>query len=818
MLLKEFREKASGLPDLLPFAALVDNGVLLTKSGGFLAAFEFRGPDLDSSTDAELGAMAARVNSALKLDDGWAIFVDAIRVPAPEYMRTGAFPDRTTRLIDDVRRLSHEADDTAGFESRFFLSVLWHPDPDAASRVEATFVEGRGETGAAARSLGRFKQALQEIEDRMSGVVKIRRLVDYADDSGETIGETMSELLGHLQSCVTFEQRGPFKLPEIPMYLDAIIGRRQLVTGFEPKVGGITVIPVSIVGFPGRSFPGILDFLSRLPVEYRWSNRFVYLNERQADKVLSGYRSKWGQKRKTLFNLVKEGSGGQATHINLDADEMTHDAVDALAENSSGLVRFGYYTSTILLYGENPQTVRDAARRVVKQVVNIGFDARIESVNAVEAYLGSIPGNAVANVRRPLINTANLSHLLPTTAVWTGPQEHPCPFYPKDSPALLQARTDGATPYRLCLHAGDLGHTAIIGPTGSGKSTLVASIAAQHFRYPAARVFVFDKGYSMQPLVWAAGGQHYDIAGDSDEVSFCPLASIDTPSELEWAAEWIEQLCGLQGVAMTPEYRKEVLRALKHLGASTSSSEHRTMTNFVLALQDEVLRDAIGQYTLSGIGGRLLDADRDSLENDIFQVFEMEHLLNRGERVVLPVLTYLFHRLEQRFNGEPTLLILDEAWVLLGHPLFKEKIREWLKVLRKRNVAVVFATQSLSDLSKSGIADVIYESCPSKILLANAEASTDALRPLYQAIGLNARQIQILATMTPKRHYYHVHADGRRMFDLGLSGPELALIGASDRESLARIGELRKIHGDSWPANWLRERGQYDAATIWESY
>lgn len=813
MLLKDFRSKAHGLPDLLPFAALVDNGIVLTKSGGFLAAFEFRGPDLDSATKAELAAMASRVNDALKLDDGWSIFVDAVRGAAPGYMPQGAFIDRTTRLIDDVRRLAHESEESAGFEGRFYLTVFWQPDPDAASKMAATFVDGRKDVGIAARSLTRFKQALNEIHDRMSGVVHIRQLLDSETEDGLS-----SELLGHLQACVTFAPRGPFLLPETPMYLDSIIGRRPFVTGFEPKVGKTTVIPVSIVGFPGRSFPGILDFLSRLPVEYRWSSRFIYLNERQADKVLNGYRSKWGQKRKSLFNLMKENSGGTATHTNLDADDMANDAVNALAENSSGIVRFGYYTSTILLHGENPQQVREIARQVVKHVTNIGFDARIEEVNAVEAYLGSIPGNIVANVRRPLINTANLSHLLPMTAVWAGAKEQPCPFYPPNSPVLLQARTDGSTPYRLCLHAGDLGHTAIVGPTGSGKSTLVATLAAQHFRYPNAKVFVFDKGYSMQPLVWAAGGQHYDIAGDTDDIAFCPLGRIHTQSEREWAVEWVENLCELQGVTMTPEYRKEIFRAVQQLAESTDSAAHRTITNLVISLQDQTLRDAVQQYTLSGVAGRLLDAESDSLQEDVFQVFEMEHLLNRGDRIVLPTLAYLFHRLEQRFDGSPTLLILDEAWILLGHPVFKAKIREWLKVLRKRNVSVIFATQSLSDLSRSGIADVIFESCPSKILLANAEAGTDALRPLYQAIGLNDRQIQIISTMTPKRSYYHLHPEGRRLFDLGLTPPELAFVGASDRESLARIKTLRDTVGHAWPAAWLRERGQYDAAAIWESY
>jgi Type IV secretory pathway, VirB4 components len=192
--------------------------------------------------------------------------------------------------------------------------------------------------------------------------------------------------------------------------------------------------------------------------------------------------------------------------------------------------------------------------------------------------------------------------------------------------------------------------------------------------------------------------------------------------------------------------------------------------------------------------------------------------MNKGPKVLMPVLTYLFHRLEQRFRGQPTLLILDEAWVMFGHETFKAKIREWLKVLRKANVAVIFATQSLSDLQKSGIADVVHESCPTKILLPNAEAMTENSRPFYQAMGLNDRQIQILATATPKRQYYMMHPDGRRLFELGLCLEELAFLGASDPETINRIREMIHDHGEAWPAWWLRERGLPEAASVWESY
>ncbi len=812
--LTEFRSKAYGLPDLLPWAALIDNGVVLTKSGGLLAGWEYHGPDLDSATRPELAALAARINAALSLGDGWALHCDAVRAQAPGYAPAGAFPDRTTRLIDDLRRASHEGAH-AGFTSRYFLTVTWHPDPDAAGNAAALFTEGRNEDGVAARNLARFKDALNEIEGRLESVVRVRRLVDSVDDIDASVD---SELLAHLQACVELQARSGFCLGEVPMYLDAVLGRQDFTTGFEPAVGDRHLLAIAMADFPARSFPGILDFLSRLPVEYRWSNRFIYLDPRQADKVLNSYRSKWAQKRKSLMNVVRENAGGQATHINLDADTMTADAIEALAENASGAVRFGYYTSVILLSDTDPQRLRAIGREVVKVINNNRFTARIEDVNAVEAYLGSLPGNTYANVRRPLLNTLNLSHLLPFTAVWAGPEHTPCPFYPANSSPLLYAKTDGATPFRLCLHAGDLGHTAMVGPTGTGKSTLLGTLVAQQFRYPNAQVFVFDKGYSMLPLVWAAGGQHYDIAGEHGELAFCPLGRVNEASEQVWAAQWLEQLCALQGVVMTPATRAEIYRAVVHLGQSTTQAYQRTLTNLLVVLQDQVLRDALQPYTLRGMAGSLLDAETDSLGVDPFQVFEMGHLMNKGDPLVLPVLTYLFHRLEQRFNGQPTLLVLDEAWILLGHPAFKARIREWLKVLRKANVAVVFATQSLTDLTRSGIADVIFESCPTKILLPNPEAMTDNSRPLYESIGLNARQIEILSRAIPKRQYYQIHPDGKRLFELGLSAPELAFVGASGKEDIARVRELRTQQGDAWPAAWLRERGQFEAAATWEQY
>ena len=826
--LAEFRLKAKGLPDYLPWAALIDNGIVLTKAGGLMAAWEYAGPDLDSATQDELVSMASRVNGALALGEGWVLHADAVRAMAPGYAPEGAFPDRTTRMIDDIRR-QHFESEGYGFKSRYVLTVTWFPPVDRQDKTARFFTEGGAESTCSAQ-LERFHRGLREIEDRLSGVARIRRLADSVD---ERTGVMRSELLAHLESCVTMRNAtAPFAMSSVPMYLDAVLGQHDLVSGFQPRIDDQYITAICITGFPPYSVPGMFDRLARLPVEYRWSTRFIELDPQEAEQLANSYRSKWAQKRKSMMNFLREAGGGQATHINLDADRAMNDAIVAVAEASQGKVIFGYYTSVLLLADRNLPALEDAAQDIRKVILNLGFQARIETVNAVDAYLGTMPGNTVANVRRPVLHTLNLAHLMPFTSVWAGPDENPCPFYrPRGVageegakvPPLLWTRTAGATPFRLCLHAGDLGHAAVLGPTGSGKSTLLAMTVAQHFRYARAQVFVFDKGYSMLPLVWAAGGEHYDIASGADgvggpTVAFAPLGRCDEESEQRWAAEWLESCIELQGVRVTPEQRQEIYHAVKQLG-DFEDPTLRTLGQLRATIQDADLRTAIEPYTVRGGAGDLLDAKEDGLGQDRFQMFEMEHLLERGDRVVLPVLTYLFHRLEQRFDGRPTLLVLDEAWVMLGHPVFKAKIREWLKVLRRANVAVVFATQSLSDLAKSGIADVIVESCPTKILLPNAAAREDVARGIYrELLGLNDRQIEMLAAATPKRQYYMLHPDGRRLFELGLSGPELAFVGSSSREVITRIRDLRAASPDGWPAQWLRERGEWAWAQAWENY
>jgi len=579
----------------------------------------------------------------------------------------------------------------------------------------------------------------------------------------------------------------------------------DLVGGVEPIIDDQHTELISISGFPMESYPGILSALDGLPLQYRWSNRFIYLDTEDAKRELDKFRKQWAQKKRGLLDQIFKTSGSA---VDGDAVEMEAEAEQAMADASSQVVSFGYYTSTVVVSSEDKEYVQEAAKYIAKQIRNLGFGAKRETFHAMEAYLGSLPGHNYYNIRKPIIHTMNLTDLLPFSAVWAGLPYNPCDKYPENSPPLIVADTTGGNTYRLNMHVGDLGHYLVFGPTGSGKSTLLALIAAQFRKYRNESMFCFDKGYSMYVLCNAAGGRHFDIAGDDDGLAFRPLGSINSDSEQVWCEDWIRMCAELQLKRPITPKQKSAIREAMTLHRTTGG---KSLTEFVSNVQDLELSEALEHYTLTGSMGSLLDAEEDGLELSDFVCFEMEHLLNKSPDDVLPVITYLFYRIEKSLQGQPAHIMLDEAWVMLGHEQFREKIREWLKVLRKQNCIVGMATQSLSDAERSGILDVLVESCPTKIYLPNASAKTENSQKFYRQVGLNDAQIEIIASATPKRQYYAVSEPGSRLFKLGLGEVSLAYVAKSGIEAKKNwdqfcVHQEDSTHGQR-AVEWLEYNG-----------
>ena len=794
--LREYSDTPTLLADYLPWACIVAPGVVLNKDGSFQTSFKYRGPDLESSTEEELVSTMARVNNVLRrFGSGWALFFEAQRNEVHDYPES-AFPDPLSWLVDQERALQAE-ESGARYASSYYLTLLWLPPVDATGRAEKVLIQ-RAETEDAEtwrHRLETFEQHAARVFDLLG--TSLAEIAKLSDD----------ETLTYLHSTIS-TKRHPVITPELPVFLDAILADEPFCGGLEPKIGEAHVRTLSILGFPASTLPGILDELNRQGFAYRWATRFIAMDKAEAEKVLGKKRRHWFAKRKSIGAVLRETMfNEQAALVDNDADNKAADADAALQELGSDLVSYGYVTTTITIANIDVRTV-DEHIRIAERIVNgRGFTAIQETLNAVDAWLGSLPGHVYANVRQPILHTLNLAHMVPLSAVWAGQETN----QHLHAPALIQAQTDGTTPFRLNLHIGDVGHTLVVGPTGAGKSVLLSLLALQWKRYEDAQVFIFDKGRSARAATLSMGGHHIDL-GSSNAPSLQPLKDVDTETGASFAADWLAGLCANEGLRLTPDLKARLWEAIQSL--STAPEAERTLTGLTLMLQDETLKSALHPFTLEGPHGRLLDADHESLSLAGTVCFEMEDLMH-AKGAVAPVITYLFHRLEARFDGRPTLLILDEAWLFLDDPMFAARIREWLKTLRKRQVSVVFATQSLADIANSSIAPALVESCPTRIFLPNERAQEPQSKETYQRFGLNARQIELISRATPKRDYYYQSPLGARVFDLGIGPIALSICGASSPEDQALLDRVTaETAPEDFAECWLHEKSLPWAADL----
>jgi len=815
---RPYRRRGAKLSDYLPWAALVAPGVIINKDGSFQRTMAFRGPDLDSSTPAELMGAAARLNNALRrFGSGWCVHVEACRAAAGGY-GDGAWPDAVSWLIDEERRALFEAAG-ARFESRYFLTLTWLAPAERAGRLESLLFEGgeeaREHDASGADACG------NDVRREDAGVDYRRHLERFIEEGDHILAliETFApqarwlddnETLTYLHDCIS-DRPHRVVAPKTPFHLDVLLSDTPLLGGLSPRLGARHLRIISVRSFVTDTEPGLLDALNRLPIAYRWVTRFLPLDREDARRELEKIRKRWFSKRKGLLTLLREALfREEAALLDNDAANQTVDADTALQALGADAVSAGYATLTIVV-GEESETRADEAVRQILQVTDaMGFVTEVESVNAVEAWLGGLPGQAYADIRRPIVLSPSLAHLLPTSAVWAGEgrNDH------LDAPPLMMTATDGATPFRLNLHVGDVGHTLVAGPTGAGKSVLLGTLAAQWRRYHAfhprgAQVYLFDKGRSARALVLGMGGDFFDL-GETGALGLQPLAHVDDLEERAWALDWIAGILAGAGLAVTPELRAEVWRALDILGAR--APEDRTLTLLCALVQDLGARAALAPFTQSGPYGGLLDLDASSLGYGPVQAFEMDDLM-REPLAAGPVLAVLFHVLDKRFDGRPTLLILDEAWLFLRDAFFVTQIRDWLKTLRKRNVAVIFASQELADITESAIASTIMEACATRIFLPNDRAREPHARHFYEALGLNARQIAQIAAATPKRDYYLASRQGCRLFELGLGPAALAFVAASRPEDHVQMSRVLAEAGpEGFAAAWLDLRGFAAAA------
>ncbi|MFD2263433.1 conjugal transfer protein TrbE [Lacibacterium aquatile] len=787
--LAEYRRHPDRLADLLPWAMLVGPGIVLNKDGSFQRSFRFEGPDIARGDMRRQVAIHAQLNAVLRtLGDGWAVYIEMRRRPYRSGQPSNDFPDPASWLIEQERHAQFSSEQSL-FVTERYLTLQYLSPSDNSNRLDRSLF---GRNAAGLGGDGGMTAELLAFEDRTTKLAE--RLADLLPD---ILALDDDATLAYLDDCVSNRSR-PLKASDQYLYLDAILGNEALVGGVEPRLGEQPLRSLSILGLPGTTTPGLLTELSRLPLQFRWMTRWLPLDRHQAEKALTTYRRHWFSKRKGILTLLQESlTRSESQLVDSGALDQASDADEALRVIGDDLVSFGYYTGVVTLTDPDPERGANGLKAVERLLTNAGAAVAVERINGVEAWLSSLPGHAYANVRGMLIHSLNLSHLVPLTGVWTGA------FRDRhfQSAPVMQLVTEGHNPFGLPHNIGDIGHKLIIGPTGSGKSALLSFYAAQFRRYADARVVIFERGESALVTSLAVGGKAYRL-GEGSDTGLQPLAGIDDENERRWALDWLTDILMRDGVDCDTAQRQALWLALSDL--ARFEKDRRTLSALRLLVQDQSLRDGLAAWSGEGPYAALLDGNRDGIEDARWLCFEIETLLDRP-RLAQAVLDVLLHRVEQRFDGTPTLIILDEAWRLLDDPTFTNRLRTWMKTTRKANVGVIFATQSFADILDRDIWTAIVESCPMQILLPNATAEAPESREIYRRLGLADHEIQDLAMAVPKRDYYIRVPEGSRMVELGLGEVALAFCGAGTPEDRT-LARMIAQDGD-FPARWLAERG-----------
>jgi type IV secretion/conjugal transfer VirB4 family ATPase len=802
-----------GISDLIQASALVEDGVLELKDGGFLAAWCYDAPDYDFQDP--MAAYEARdgIGRELGLGTGWVLETNVIRRHLPSYPAWGTFPDPVSRLIDEERRQNYTATGRY-FTSRYYLSLSYFPPNAHTEKAKGWFYESPDDAedvGLAEKSLRYFAEVVDRFQSMLSRYLMMTRLrrQTYRDPDGEEhVGD---ELLRYVRLCTTGEDR-PFILPDSdPIDLDALIPTKGLVPGSEPAFDDGTLLRVlALDPLPRLLFPCSLRILEDLPCEFRLHTRAIFV-DRPAAATLHENNRKRHKARETGFLTKLRGKGQMpiGAVINQNAVKLTRDAEDALSLTDSAQESWGMFSARVILMRDNAESIKEDVKMIAEALQPCHIGCRRETINAVDAWNGSLPGHAFYDVRQVPIRGFNIASLMPLRSTWTGLTYNPSNKMPQRSSPLLVATTHGYVPYRHHMHVQDVGHTAVFGPTGQGKTTLFGLNIASQLRFPNTRVFIFDRMRTQYVFSKAVGGNYYDFGRDRS-LTLCPLQYLDTGGDRAWAANYIELLCANNAMHVTGSHREAISGAIERI----SHSKQRSLTHFSSACNHPDIKEALQLYTIgNALSAKLLDGESDSITDAQVTVFELKELMEMNRNIAVAVLLHLFRRIERSMDGTRlTGIYIDEARRLIQDDLFSKVMEDWLKEIRNLNGFVMLAVQELEDTNHPKLRSVIEQQCKKTIYLPNSKAASGLIRKSYVDRGLNREQIDAIVSAIPKWHYFVSEPGHFSRITLDIGKVALAFIAAQTNEERDRVDALAEQHGKEWPAFWLEEKGLPDWA------
>lgn len=791
----------------IPYRYFVDpnKSTLLLKSGGFMRVYKITNRDLNFVDDFKF--LIDSLNAAMmKLGSGMMIHYETQKVPKKKPReKASSFSPLPTVLFQELRENVFENFDF--YEINHYLTISYFYDYNKEKNLDEIIALGKKKISKKAY-IKQNDKVYKEFDTKVKDLLYQLRLAIAKDPEPVIGGELMDFLYRTINPIMS---KTKLKAPPMLYPIDEFLSDSQVINrNGVLNVEGYFTKTISIKLFADKVIPQIFSDLEDLPFPFRSVTRLIGLSKEEAIKTIKNVEKYQFGKRYNAFQILFNGLHGGRKLDNGDQTriEKAKEAAAARYELQQNQVSYGYYTFSVIVGGKTIEEATNRADEVRRLIGSFGFTAKDDKFNAIDVYFGAMPGNIKQNIRMAPMDSKALSDMLPLSSVYDG-DPYDQAF---NAPNLFTTISDDRIFYFNNKVSGDVGHTMILGRTGSGKSTLLGLIEASFLKYASkykdsrgkvhavgSQVFIFDKGSSSKVLTMTSGGKFYDM-GSREASSFQPLRNIHINKTLEWAFDWVTMIIGQEMPSLVEDVdnRRKIKEAIQSL--ATMEPNERTMSRLQWLINDQQLQGALEPYCQGGAYGNYFDNIEEGIQSANITTFEMGEIMEK-EKVVTPMLDYLFHVIQtQKTNkGIPTLIVLDECWVFFKNKKMAEKIAEWLKVLRKQNATVIFATQSIEDIENSSIASAVKSACMTKIFLPDVEGGTNP--ELYTRYALSQKTITEIQTSTPKRDYLYTSEYGVRKFQLMLDGVQLAYVGASRAEDLSKISELAEMYREMYQDN-----------------
>ncbi len=761
----------------IPYACFYDDSTILTKSGDLIQVIKIEGLAFETADLQSLHFQKNLRNTLLRsiAQSRYAVYVHMVRRKQTIYPE-GNFPSGFSKDLNEAWKKKQKALEL--YVNDFYLTIVQKGHEAGLSGL-------KNRLKSLSQKVSKIDEEIQlKLAHKALESISQRFLANLKDYKARLLGAvqtdhgTYSEPLRFFHQLINLEDT-PRLLPA--MDLSKALASKRLLFGKDAlEVRGIRssklAAILSVKEYCDATHPGLLDHFLQIPAEFILTQSFVF-SDRQ-----SALRKIQLQQRKMM----------QTEDLALSQIEQIDQALD---DTTSGRIGFGYHHFTALIMGESLKKLDHALSQVEASFLNLGIAAVREDLNLEPSFWAQLPGNFAFIARQSLISTANF-------ASFASLHNYPCGKLKNNhwGPAVTVLETVSGTPYFFNFHQNDVGHTTIIGPTGTGKSVLLNFLIAQCLKF-RPKIFFFDKDRGGEIFVRATGGVHATL-GLSKQSGFNPLRLPDTSENRAFLTEWLALLLSSHAERLSSEDLLKVSEAVE--GNYKLDPTHRTLENLAAFLGmggAGSLSNRLSLWYGKGTHANLFGSEEDVLKFDqTFYGFEMGEILE--DKIGLsPVLAYLFHRIHLALNGEPTLIVLEEGWKLLDNPYFAPKIKDWLQTIRKRNGFVIFLTPNIESAIHSSIGDTLVQQSSTSIFLPNHKATQESY---CGAFKLSEKELDLIRMMNPSDRCFLIkHGQDSIVARLNLSGlEEFVRILSGTAKNVALLDEIRIQVGED-PQIWI---------------